>query len=344
DHGAMAALAMPEERVRPLLPDGVGVACLNAPGATVVSGGTAAVDRVVRELDGLRLPVAHAFHSPLVAGAVADLRKALDAAEVTAPRRPVYSTVTGELLAPGTDLREHLVRQTTAPVLFDRAMEAAAGTDLWIEAGPDTVLTPLARGRGVPAFAVEAGSEGIGGLLRCAAAAWALGRDVRVEALYEHRFLRPIDPGRPQRFLANPCERAAPAAAPEPERRPAPVPAPGATVEEAAGAAPADVIRAVVAERAELPRVREERDHYHAEVQDLRRDVARLDRPWLDPEDEEEHDAPLAPRTRRRLPRVLVPVLLVAFLATGLAAGARLDLGALDLLALLGDGIASLFG
>ncbi|MGW8527909.1 SDR family NAD(P)-dependent oxidoreductase [Nocardiopsis sp. NPDC055824] len=253
DHGAMAALAMPEERVRPLLPDGVGVACLNAPGATVVSGGTAAVDRVVRELDGLRLPVAHAFHSPLVAGAAADLRKALDAAEVTAPRRPVYSTVTGELLAPGSDLREHLVRQTTAPVLFDRAMEAAAGTDLWIEAGPDTVLTHLARGRGVPAFAVEAGSDGIGGLLRCAAAAWALGRDVRVEALYEHRFLRPIDPGRPQRFLANPCERAAPAAAPEPERRPAPVPAPGATAEEAAGAAPADVIRAVVAERAELP-------------------------------------------------------------------------------------------
>ncbi|MGW8527315.1 hypothetical protein [Nocardiopsis sp. NPDC055824] len=105
-----------------------------------------------------------------------------------------------------------------------------------------------------------------------------------------------------------------------------------------------DARAAVRAERAELQRVREERDHYHAEVQDLRRDVARLDRPWLDPEDEEEHDAPLAPRTRRRLPRVLVPILLVAFLATGLEAGARLDLGALDLLALLGDGIASLFG
>jgi ferric-dicitrate binding protein FerR (iron transport regulator) len=105
-----------------------------------------------------------------------------------------------------------------------------------------------------------------------------------------------------------------------------------------------DARAAVRAERAELQRVREERDHYHAEVQDLRRDVARLDRPWLDPEDEEEYDAPPAPRTRRRLPRVLVLILLVALLATGLEAGARLDLGALDLLALLGDGIASLFG
>ncbi|MFJ9554537.1 hypothetical protein ACIRPH_12010 [Nocardiopsis sp. NPDC101807] len=105
-----------------------------------------------------------------------------------------------------------------------------------------------------------------------------------------------------------------------------------------------DARAAVRAERAELQRVREERDHYHAEVQDLRRDVARLDRPWLDPEDEEGYDAPPAPRPRRRLPRVLAPILLVAFLAVGLEAGARLDLGALDLLALLGGGIASLFG
>ena len=251
DHGAMAVLEMPEDRALPLLPEGVGIACLNAPESTVVSGTSAGVDRVVTESGGLRLPVAHAFHSPLVAGAAPELRKALDAAAVAAPRAPVYSTVTGELLDPGTDLREHLVRQITAPVRFDEAMTAAAGADLWIEAGPDTILTHLARRRGIPAFAVEAGSDSVSGLLCCAAAAWALGRDVRVEALYEHRFLRPIDPGRPRSFLANPCEQAAPAATPEPERRPAAArdAAPAAPAE----ATPTDVIRAVVAERAELP-------------------------------------------------------------------------------------------
>ncbi|PDP86756.1 hypothetical protein CQJ94_15805 [Glycomyces fuscus] len=92
-----------------------------------------------------------------------------------------------------------------------------------------------------------------------------------------------------------------------------------------------DARAAVRAERSELQRVREERDHYHAEVQELRREVARLDRPWLDREDEGE-DAPEAPRPRRWPSRVLVLILLAAFLATGLEAGARFDWGVTDLL------------
>ncbi|MFC9090489.1 hypothetical protein [Nocardiopsis dassonvillei] len=99
-----------------------------------------------------------------------------------------------------------------------------------------------------------------------------------------------------------------------------------------------DARAAVRAERAELQRVREERDHYHAEVQDLRREVARLDRPWLDRADEEE-DAPEAPRPRRWPSRALVLILLAAFLATGLEAGARFGLGTVDLFGLLGAAI-----
>ncbi|CAL9334831.1 hypothetical protein [Nocardiopsis dassonvillei] len=99
-----------------------------------------------------------------------------------------------------------------------------------------------------------------------------------------------------------------------------------------------DARAAVRAERAELQRVREERDYYHAEVQDLRREVARLDRPWLDRADEEE-DAPEAPRPRRWPSRALALILLAAFLATGLEAGARFGLGALDLFGLLGAAI-----
>ncbi|MFE6387524.1 hypothetical protein [Nocardiopsis dassonvillei] len=99
-----------------------------------------------------------------------------------------------------------------------------------------------------------------------------------------------------------------------------------------------DARAAVRAERAELQRVREERDYYHAEVQDLRREVARLDRPWLDRADEEE-DAPEAPRPRRWPSRALVLILLAAFLATGLEAGARFGLGTVDLFGLLGAAI-----
>lgn len=100
----------------------------------------------------------------------------------------------------------------------------------------------------------------------------------------------------------------------------------------------ADARAAVRAERAELQRVREERDHYHAEVQELRRDVARLDRPWLDGSGGDE--APEAPRSRRWPVRVLVAVVLVAFLAVGLEAGARFGVGVLDLFGTLAAGIA----
>lgn len=97
-----------------------------------------------------------------------------------------------------------------------------------------------------------------------------------------------------------------------------------------------DARAAVRAERAELQRVREERDHYHTEVQELRREVARLDRSWLEGRGRDD-DAPAGRRTRRWPARVLALVILAAFLATGLEAGARFGTGTVDLLgALLG--------
>ncbi|MFF8764559.1 SDR family NAD(P)-dependent oxidoreductase [Nocardiopsis dassonvillei] len=255
EHGSMAAVAMPADRLAPLLPEGCGIACLNTPDSTVVSGTDAAVDRVVRDLGAHRLRVAHAFHSPLVAPAAPALRGALEAMEVRPPRRTVFSTVTGAALEAGTDLRDHLVRQVTEPVRFAPALEAAGPADLWIEAGPDAVLAQLASAQGRTAFAVEAGTDRLAGLLRCAGAAWILGLDVRLGALYEHRHVRALDPGRRPVFLANPCEEAAPAAESEPVReRSAPRSAAGPDpAPAAAGEDPVDTVRAVVAARVELP-------------------------------------------------------------------------------------------
>ena len=89
----------------------------------------------------------------------------------------------------------------------------------------------------------------------------------------------------------------------------------------------ADVRAAIRAERAELGRVRGERDHYHSEVQELRREIARLDQSWIDA------DPAGARRRSRRLPRyLLLLLLLVVVFAVGMETGARTDTGVLDLL------------
>ena len=278
ERGAMAAVARSARAVRGLLPDGAVVACVNGPEETVVSGTGAAVDRVVRDLGGRRLPVARAFHSPLVEPAVPAFRAALERSPLGPPRRLVASTVTGGLLAAHTDLRAHLVRQVTDPVLFSDALAAAGDVDVWVEAGPDGILADLAAAQGRTAFAVRAGSPALGGLLSAAAAAWALGRPVRTAALYQERFTRPLDPDHRPVFLANPCETAPAAAVPEAEHAADP-----AVTAYAAGAGAGSVagtgagagawagtgadtragtdegfdavaaVRAVVAERVELP-------------------------------------------------------------------------------------------
>ncbi|WP_051061310.1 hypothetical protein [Nocardiopsis prasina] len=89
-----------------------------------------------------------------------------------------------------------------------------------------------------------------------------------------------------------------------------------------------DARAAVRAERAELQRVRDERDHYHTEVQDLRREIARLDQSWIDAQPFSE-----TPERKRRWPLILIVLgLAVAALVIGLEVGSSTGTGLLDLL------------
>jgi enediyne polyketide synthase len=195
--------------------------------------------------------------------------------------RPVVSTVTGGLLAADADLRALLCEQLTAPVRFAGALLGAAGrADLWIEVGPGRALSELAGEMiAAPTIPLDVGGPSIAGVLNAAGAAFALGVPVDTAVLFEGRFARPFDPDRPLKFLANPCETAPapltsrsplptlrPAVRGEVEKAPwrhgdaeiAAVPSPFAAPTAVPAAVPAmttprDVLRQLVAQRAELP-------------------------------------------------------------------------------------------
>jgi enediyne polyketide synthase len=279
--GAMASIAAPAEQVGALLDDStVVIAGINSPHQTVISGEAAAVERVVARAGtcgwaARRLAVSHAFHSPLLSDAAGKLARYLERVDVRTLRRSVASTVTGATLTTDDDLRALLVRQITLPVRFRDAVVAAAGVDLWLEVGPGRVLAGLAREcDAAPAVSLDVGPS-LHGLLESAGAAFAVGVPLNALALADGRFARPYRADHVPSFLANPCERAplfpedaadapvAPSAAeartpatPDPAaEHAAPAPASSAAATDAPdeAARTLDLIRLLVAERAELP-------------------------------------------------------------------------------------------
>ena len=128
---------------------GLSVANDNAPDQLVLSGATAALDEAEaalseRKVRAKRLPVAGAFHSPLMEPAVEPFRALVDEADVSDPNVPVFSCVTAE---PFDDIRLRLVEAITSPVRWLEVMRAleSRGAERFVETGPGRVLTNLVR-------------------------------------------------------------------------------------------------------------------------------------------------------------------------------------------------------
>jgi len=245
--GTMAGFAAGAGEVQALLNgEPVVVAGLNSPRQTVISGERLDVERVRARAHGrgiatVLLPVSHAFHSPLVAGAAGPLAAYLAGVNFRPLNRRVVSTVTGVPLDSGADLRALLLRQLTSPVRFAEALTAAReDADLWIEVGAGSVLTGLTREiLRAPVVPVDADGRSVRGLLEAVAAAFTLGAPIRHEPLFADRLARPFR-GLPQ-FFSSPCEQAT-AAAIQP-------PAPA----EPAATSALDLFRQMLVERTELP-------------------------------------------------------------------------------------------
>ncbi|OLZ72201.1 polyketide synthase [Streptomyces sp. IMTB 2501] len=156
DPGTMAAVGASAETVVRTLhtagaPGSVVAANLNSPDQTVISGPTQDVETAVRllraaGLGARHIPVACAFHSPLVATAGERFAKVLADKTVRAPEFPVWANRTAAPYPPDPDeVRAELAAQIGAPVAFAAQIEAMyeAGARVFVEAGPGTVLTRL---------------------------------------------------------------------------------------------------------------------------------------------------------------------------------------------------------
>lgn len=124
----------------------------NCPGQIVISGTADACGRAVQlagkhGVRAVKLNVAGAFHSPLMASAAEELAAALDAAPITAPRCPVIANVDAAPHAGPAGIRKALRRQVTEAVRWQQSVEGliAQGFDRFIEIGPGRVLTGLMR-------------------------------------------------------------------------------------------------------------------------------------------------------------------------------------------------------
>ncbi|MCS0635746.1 SDR family NAD(P)-dependent oxidoreductase [Streptomyces sp. LP05-1] len=205
DPGTMAAVAAAPDEVAAVLAaaglDGdVVVANRNAPRQSVISGPRALVARAVGHLadaghPARNLPVACAFHSPVVADAAPRFAEVLARHRLRAPEFDVWSNRTATVHAPDPDaVRTELAAQLAAPVRFSEEIEAMyeAGARIFVEAGPGSVLTTLVGrilgDRPHLAVACEPRPDaGLRGFLETLARLAVAGVPVRVGRLFEGR-------------------------------------------------------------------------------------------------------------------------------------------------------------
>ncbi|MCP2258873.1 Acyl transferase domain-containing protein [Streptoalloteichus tenebrarius] len=154
--GAMVSVQASEVEVAPRLAgleSRVGIAAVNSPTSLVISGDEGTVLELAAEWAEAgrrtrRLVVSHAFHSPLMDPMLDEFREVAARITFAAPRIPLVSTLTGELVT-GEELAspDYWVRHVRRTVRFADGVRSltAGGASAVVEVGPGSALATLVQ-------------------------------------------------------------------------------------------------------------------------------------------------------------------------------------------------------
>jgi [acyl-carrier-protein] S-malonyltransferase len=123
----------------------------NSPGQLVISGSIKGIEIACEKLKAggarraLPLKVGGAFHSPLMEPARVELAEAINSTVFHQPICPIYQNATAERVSDPIKIKENLISQLTAPVLWTQLVQRmiADGATHFIEVGPGNVLQGL---------------------------------------------------------------------------------------------------------------------------------------------------------------------------------------------------------
>jgi amino acid adenylation domain-containing protein len=232
--GAMVAVPLDEAQVRPLLVDGLSIASINGPSATVVSGPFEAIEAFERAaaaagITTRRLVTSHAFHSAMLDPILGDFEALVRRLRPQPPTGRFISNVTGTWItaSEATD-PAYWVTHLRGTVRFGDGLATLLedGKSIPLEVGPGQGLTSLARrlvtGSGREAVATLASRTGgrsadARDVVMALGRLWLAGVTIDWAGFHSHeqrrRLTLPTYPFERQRYWVTPERAAQPAAA-----------------------------------------------------------------------------------------------------------------------------------
>jgi polyketide synthase 12 len=205
---SMASFALSAQQMRPYLTDGVDIAVVNGPSATVLAGPRVSLEKLVADLTAederaRMLPVDYASHSAQVEQIHAELLDELADITPQSSSIPFCSTVTGEWLDTTALTAEYWYTNLRQTVRFADAIRTVLSDGIlhFVEASPHPLLLAaiedVAAQAGAPEVAaigsMRRGDRGADGVMLSLAQAVVAGLPVAGAALFEGLGARRVD-------------------------------------------------------------------------------------------------------------------------------------------------------